>query len=347
MKIGILTHPLSSNYGGILQCYALNTFLQKLGHETIVIDRRTNKDLFLWCWIRSILKALHFPRYYKPTTLDKTVKIREFVDSKFKRTPPIDSPAKMKMVCEKYKLDAVIVGSDQVWRADYAMNFGYNYFLDFVPNNVIKASYAASFGLSDWQYPEQQTHKIKHLLGRFKGISVRESEAVSLLRENTDILAEHVLDPTLLLSAKEYDGIIAERQIADPYIFVYWLGDKTTIQNSIANYKVQGLKVVDINLRDETEQHSIEKWLSFIKYAETVITDSFHGCVFSIIFNKHFIIHANDSGGNGRLTSLFSQLGIIEKLMNPDARVEYQVVNSKIVNLQTDSKTFINKVLTK
>lgn len=347
MKIGILTHPLTSNYGGILQCYALNTYLQKLGYETIVIDRRTNRDFILWRWVRSVLKALHFPRYYKPSSIDKTIKIQSFVKSKISRTDVIDTPAKMRKACDRYKLDAVLVGSDQVWRTDYAMNFGYNYFLDFVPDNVIKASYAASFGLSEWRYTEQQTCRIKTLLSRFRGISVREAEAVNLLRSNVYVNAEHLLDPTMLLSAKEYDGIIADRQISEPYIFVYWLGDKTKIQGTIAKYKDQGLKVVDINLRDKTEQHSIEEWLSFIKYAETVITDSFHGCVFSIIFNKHFVIHTNDSGGNGRLTSLFSQLGISDKLTNPDFNVDYQEVNSTIVNLQTDSKTFINKVLTK
>lgn len=347
MKIGILTHPLTSNYGGILQCYALNTYLKELGHETIVIDRRVNRDFFLWRWGRSVLKALHYPRYCKRSSIDKTVKIREFVKNKFNRTTPIDTPTKMRKICDRYKLDAVFVGSDQVWRTDYAMNFGYNFFLDFVPDRVIKASYAASFGLSEWYYTAKQTRKIKFLLGRFKAISVRESEAVSLLKDNVDIQAEHLLDPTLLLSVNDYDAIIAERKIVDPYIFVYWLGDKTKIQETIAKYKEKGMNVVEINLRDTVEQLSIEEWLSYIKYAETIITDSFHGCVFSIIFNKHFVIHTNASGGNGRLTSLFIQLDIREKLTMPDAIVDYQAVNSKVKSLQSDAKKYINKVIMK
>lgn len=345
MKIGILTHPLKSNYGGILQCYALNKYLNKLGHETIVIQRFYNRDLFLKRWIRASLKAVHHPRYYKPDQIDKTAKIRLFVDKQFKQTKVIDTPSKILRVCNDYHLDAVIVGSDQVWRTDYAMKFGYNYFLDFVSGNVIKASYAASFGLSDWHYTEEQTNRIKSLLSRFKAISVREDEGVTLIKDNIGIDAEHLVDPTLLLTPEDYKPIVAERQENEHYVFVYWLGDKSVILSTIEEYKQKGIKVIDINLRDNKEQPSIERWLSYIKYADTVITDSFHGCVFSIIFNVPFIIHSNDSGGNRRLLSLFNQLGIIEKITNPKANIEYDMVNTIITKLQRNSYSYLIKVL--
>lgn len=345
MKIGILTHPLSSNYGGILQCFALNTYLQKMGHETIVIDRKPNKDFFLWRWIRMVLKVLHCPRYYTPNKIDKTVKIRSFVDRNIRRTKPVDTPWKMKKVCRRYGLDAVIVGSDQVWRTDYAMKFGYNYFLDFVPDDVVKASYAASFGLSDWRYNEQQTIKIKSLLSRFKSISVREDEGVSMIRENVGFDSFHLLDPTLLLDHSEYDTIIADRLVLDSYVFVYWLGDKSKIQNTIEKYRDKGCKVVDVNLRDKKAQYSVEEWLSCIKYADTVITDSFHGCAFSVIFNVQFIIFPNDSGGNRRLISLFNQLGLNDKLLNPELEIDYSSVNQTIQTLQKDSLSFFNNIL--
>lgn len=322
MKIGILTHPLIANYGGILQCYALTKYLQKLGHETIVIDRRINKDFFLKRLIRGILKTLHFPRYYNPSKFDKTVKIRTFVDKYICRTLPIDTDRQMRKVCLDYNLDAVIVGSDQVWRTSYATNFGYNYFLDFVPSQIRKFSYAASFGLSFWQYKSKQNKRIKELLSEFSGISVRESEAISLLKENLGVIANQHIDPTLLLDAEEYCQISNSRLVKDQYIFVYWLGDKSLIENQIKEIEISGKKVVSVFLREDKVQISIEDWLSYIRYAEYVVTDSYHGCIFAIIFEKQFKVLKNDSGGNGRIDSLCEMLEISRESMKNYKRIQ-------------------------
>ena len=321
MRIGILTHPQRANYGGILQCYALLTYLQKLGHTPIVIRREADKDFFLWRVMRNILKDLHFPRYYHPNACDRTRNIRPFIEKYLNRTKPICSSQKMKQVCREYNLDAVIVGSDQVWRSDFAMNYGYNYFLDFVPDNVIKLSYAASFGLNDWTYNPSQTQRIRKLLSRFRGVSVRDEEAVSLCKDNLNIIPQWLLDPTMLLTIEEYDAIISPRKIKGKYIFVYWLGDRSLVEKDMEDYRQKGYKIFDINLRDERELDSVEDWLSYIKYADCIITDSFHGCVFSILFEKHFVVRMNQSGGTSRLKSLFKMLDINlpeTGVVNPD-----------------------------
>lgn len=310
MKIGILTHPLISNYGGILQCYALNTYLQKMGHETIVIDRRSNKGFIIWRWIRFVLQSLHFPRYYKPQTIDKTIKVCVFVNQRFNKTEQIESSSQMMKICKSQGLDAVIVGSDQVWRYSYAMRFGFNYFLDFVPNDIVKLSYAASFGISEWQYNHKQTKRIRELLSKFSGISVREKEAVHLLQKNIGIKSVQLIDPTFLLTTEDYDKIASPALITDKYIFVYWLGDKSHIMLEIEQLKAKGNIVKEVYLRDCEVQISVEDWLSYIKYANLVITDSFHGCVFSIIYERQFKLFHNDSGGNGRIATLCSMFGI-------------------------------------
>lgn len=304
MRIGILTHPQFVNYGGILQCYALSTLLRKMGHEPIVIRREANRSFFLWEWVRALLRILHYPRYYKPIKVDRTKNIRPFIQKYITRTSPIRSRQQMFNVCYKYQLDAVIVGSDQVWRRDYARRFGYNYFLDFVPNGILKMSYAASFGLKEWTYNYQETKKIKKLLSHYSGISVREAEAVEMLMNNIGMKAYQHVDPTLLLTADDYASITSQRLVDESYIFVYWLGDKELMLNQIQVLETSGKKVVSIFLRDNVEQISIEDWLSYIKYADRIITDSFHGSVFSIIFKKQFTVLKNDSGGNGRISSL-------------------------------------------
>lgn len=340
MKVGILTHPQGANYGGILQCYALCSYLRKLGHEPIVIQRVANRSLLIWRWIRSLLSAIHFPRYYHPEEVDRLVNIRPFILKYLPRTEAIDSYSKMNKISSKYNLDAVIVGSDQVWRHDYAMQFGYNYFLDFVPDNVIKLSYAASFGLSEWQYSSQETDFIRNLLSRFSAISVREGEAISLLKDNVGCNSVQLIDPTMLLTADDYNQIASTRLEADDYIFVYWLGDKTKIQDEISAYKNLGYKVVDINLRDIQEQISVEDWISYIKYADYVITDSFHGCVFSLIFNRQLKVEKNDSGGYGRIISLCKMLDITF-----DDMIDFELVNSRIQNLRKSAYKYLTSIL--
>ena len=276
MKIGILTHPLKSNYGGILQCYALNFYLEKKGHETIVLNRKTNKELFIKRWIRCILKFIYPAHYQKSNPIDTTINIRPFVRKHINQTDELDTNYKMKNVCCKYNLDTVIVGSDQVWRRDYAINFGYNYFLDFAPSQITKISYAASFGLSNWMYNQKETRVITKLLQEFKGISVREDDAILLLKNNTGIEAKHVLDPTLLLTSSDYSTITNERKINEKYIFVYWLGTKEDMNKVLNNKDNSDKRAVIVNLRDNIARISIEDWLSYIKYAEYIITDSFH-----------------------------------------------------------------------
>lgn len=336
MKIGILTHPQGSNYGGLLQCYALFTYLKKIGNEPIVIQRTYNKSFFIWEWIRSLLILLHFPRYYHPNTVDRNVNIRPFIENYLVRTAPIDSQYQMKSVCKKYNLDVVIVGSDQVWRKSFAMKFGYNYFLDFVPDNVTRVSYAASFGLSEWLYSTSQTKAIKKLLSRFSGISVREEDGVSLLKQNLGIDSIQLLDPTLLLTAEDYEIITNRKLEKEKYVFVYWLGDKSLIAEDIKKFRSQGYKVIELNLRDDQEQISVEDWLSYIKYADFVITDSFHGSVFSILFERQFTVFANASGGNGRISSLCSMLGI-----EPEGYKDYSNMNIKLNNLRVKSIEYL------
>jgi len=348
MKIGILTHPLGTNYGGILQCYALYSYLKSEGHNPIIIHRQANKSFFLWRWIRYILKKLHFPRYYTApaSIIDRIANIRPFIQNHLILTAPIQSSRDVNSVCGKYGFEAVVVGSDQVWRADFASKYGFNYFLDFVPSDVIKFSYAASFGVSTWGYSTRQTKKIRRLLKSFNGISVREEDGIKLCEENLGVTPQLLIDPTLLISADEYSKISSQRLVDGKYVFVYWLGDNLLVKNDIENLENKGYKIININLRDKTILPSVEDWLSYIKYADIVLTDSFHGCVFSIIFQRSFIIKNNQSGGYGRLKTLFKLLNIDGNPVNQESSsIDYMAVSHNIENLQSQSKRYIQSII--
>lgn len=344
MKIGILTHPQHCNYGGILQCYALSEYLKKLGHEPIVIRREPNRPIFIKRWLLTLLRGLRIPRYYQSNRIDRTVNIRPFVGEYLNRTHPICSDKQMFRVCKEYNLDAVIVGSDQVWRRSFAKGYGYNYFLDFVPEDVVKLSYAASFGINDWQYTQEETEKICSLIQRFISISVREEEALALCNIKMHIDAEWLIDPTLLLTSQEYSVITSSRRINERYVFVYWLGDKSQINEELAKYKNLGYKIVELYLRDEHEQMSVQDWLSYIKYADRIITDSFHGVVFSILFEKSFSIYKNESGGTGRLFSLMKLLEVSYSI-DLDKGLDYVTLSEKLWKLREKSRIYLTKSL--
>ena len=336
MKISILTHPLGANYGGILQAFALTKYLQSQGHEILVLNRQADMP-YIKRMVKTVMMALHHPRYRNP----RYQHLIRFVKQHIPYTKPLYTKKQMTDFVRRAQIQTSIVGSDQVWRPDFSMNYGYDYFLDFAPEGVKKVSYAASFGLKKWGYTNEQTCKIQQLVQDFNGLSVREDEGVTHCQKYLGVKAEHVLDPTMLLRAEDYAPMTTPRIISENYVFVYWLGSDEEKQKALANEREEGKRIVDISLRGSEPLMSIEDWLSYIKYADRVVTDSFHGCVFSILFQKQFNVCANDSGGNGRLKSLFSMLGI-----NPvEGIIDYSTIAPLLDNYRTLSYHFIKKSL--
>lgn len=336
MKISILTHPLGLNYGGILQAFALSTYLQQQGHIVDVLNRQHDMPFFKRI-IKTLLILLHHPRY----NISRYKYLKNFVKTHIPYTKPLFTSAQMKRFVLEKRTDAVIVGSDQVWRADFSMDFGFNYFLDFVPDEVKKISYAASFGLSEWEYSKKQTQIIKQLVNGFTSVSVREDEGVLLCKDNLGIKAEQLLDPTMLLDANDYSSIITPRLVKDDYVFVYWLGNEDDKRKAIFSAKIVDKKLVDVSLRGNDPLMPVEDWLSYLKYADKVITDSFHGCVFSILFKKQFIACVNNSGGNSRLYSLFRMFGIDTSADS----IDYSRIDSIINGWRKISYSFLKQSL--
>ena len=242
MKIGILTHPLGANYGGILQAYALSYALKKLGHSATILRRDHDMPLHKRV-IKQLMIAIRHPRYDSP----KYSELRRFVCQNLNETGILYSSKQLSQYVKKENLNAVIVGSDQVWRTDFALSYGYNYFLDFVPADVRRLSYAASFGLSQWKYDKEKASRIQQLLSNFNAISVREDEGVQLCKDNIGVTAEHVLDPTMLLQADDYTSITSPRLIENDYVFVYWLGSEDDKNKAIDAVKIEGKDIVDIS----------------------------------------------------------------------------------------------------
>lgn len=371
-KIAILTQPLISNYGGILQDFALQKVLRNKNYDIVTIDRRYNgvskSKLTLSNIKNTIINKLQIGSKRKFTSSDInfiTKNPRNFVSKYITLSEVIDQNEKMVKHFKNNSYDVAIVGSDQVWRPRYSPNI-YDYFFGFLKDNskTKKISYAASFGVDTWEYNEHQTQEVKNLIKLFDGVSVREKGAVKLCKDHLDTDAQFVLDPTLLLEKEDYLKLITKKsEKSFGYIFTYVL-DKSEYKTNIINSVQKKLgKKVRTNQPKEDQKSStsknlndfaypsIEGWIESFDQADLIVTDSFHGTIFSIIFNKPFLTIVNSERGAARFKSLLSLLDledhiidaydeslISEKLSLP---IDYTKVNARLKELKSDSLAYL------
>ncbi len=368
MKICILTQPLVNNYGGILQNYALQTTLKNLGHTVWTEDRKVNKKVLFDVFkqnklVRQLFRKEVVDYSKQPSKTQQQIinkNITPFIERYIKCTEPIDSTNKYKLL--KYGFEAYIVGSDQVWRPKYSYGL-YNYFLDFTKNmNVLRIAYAASFGVDEWEFNWFQTLRCKHLINKFDAVSVREKSGVELCDKKWKQTAEHVLDPTMLLTCDEYKQLVKQTDSIDNRegIAVYVLDndkEKNRTIQEVSNFlgkshyslmpKYKYENNVDMSL---CVYDSIESWLKGLIDADFVVTDSFHGTVFSILFNKKFVSLTNKARGNARLMSLLDMFGLQDRLLcAADEQlnevlmkdINYDLINKQIEQWRSESIRFI------
>lgn len=353
MRIGILTQHFLRNYGGILQNWALQQVLIKLGHTPLTFEHDTCYSRRRWL-MRTTKQVLqkrslnNLPQYpYKGRIGHKP--FIHFILKNLCSVPVHDFTRNLEA---KYGIDAYIVGSDQVWRPAFNLGRLYNMYLDFASDSVKKIAYAASFGVSEWEYNSIQTKRCKELVQRFSAVSVREDSGVALCNKYLDISAKLVLDPTLLLNKADYESLCNSIPQAKPFIFVYALNLNDSIIK-LSQKKSEELKttIKTIQAGDKLKRDdSIEDWIASFRDAAFIVTDSFHGMVFSIIFNKPFLIIKNESGGNARYYSLLKQFGlekrIVENMNNlPQEEINWEQVNKKRMILKQSSIKFLEDSL--
>lgn len=399
MKIGILTQPLSYNYGGLLQAYALQTVLERLGHEVVILNRpmpyvsddykdSISERLRLF-FVNGIKRLLNKPltivyHELKPQQTEVVRRITNtFVIKHIHKSPDFNSTEELADYCTKNRLDTYVVGSDQCWRPRYSPCLP-NYFLDFAKEwNVKRISYAASFGVDNWEFTDEQTQTCAPLAQIFDAVSVREESGIAVCREHLGVDAVHVLDPTMLLDKEDYNILIngfdpevfdiapehslpiVNRTVART-LFNYVLDPDETKKKFINRIsKSTGLTAVycmpkDYRARevfercpDECTYPPVELWLQSFRDSEMVIADSFHGTVFSIIYNKPFWVLGNPGRGMARFSSLLKMFGLEDRLVTPDvfdkieifAPIDWNKVNARREELKIMSLDYLKNSL--
>jgi len=371
MKIAIMTQPLGNNYGGIMQAWALQQVLKRMGHQPVTIDRQPNQPNMVYKAARLIYRAgmktigkrkvpINFEKHL-PTILQHT---QGFIDQHLTISEPLCSTQQLRDHFERENYDAVIVGSDQTWRPKYSPDI-YNYFLDFLEDKkILRIAYASSFGVDDWEFTAEQTKRCAELAKKFDAISVREDSGVELCKKHLNVSATLTLDPTLLLNNEDYLSIVDKIKLGShsKTVCAYFL-DKTPETQFFAEalaaqiredvHYLQPKHWASEDTSDSIDSYilpDISEWIHGFNIAKVILTDSFHGVAFSHIFQKPFFAVINKSRGSTRITSLLSMSGNtnrIIKLPNENLPQKFSplTINNRLYDEKLNSMSFLGKYL--
>lgn len=347
-KIGILTfHSYKNrNYGAILQAYAVQKMIEERNYYSALLDIIP----FKLNWRASFLSEIEGRAF------------KEFSNKYLRIEREIKDEKKLNR-----KFDAFVVGSDQVWRAKMEITKMKKFYFDFIDENKMKIAYAPSFGVDFWEGNEEFTKEIKSLVQRFNYVSVREVSGIKICNDVFGIDAECVLDPTMMVSLKDYQPILDDWEDKshkkNKYIAHMLLDDTVELRdesNKIGNYlksEINYIKGKDIKIfgKTITIYNKVSQWLTYLRDAELVITDSFHCTVFSILFKKSFVVVANPERGTARLENLLRIVGLKDRFFTDiktvlkskilDKTIDYNEVEKKLNVHREHSMNFLKKAL--
>jgi hypothetical protein len=367
-KVGVMTLNNSNNYGAVLQCYALSRYLEHIGYDPFIVNFRGERPALLR-YLASPIATLQ-----KMMAVESPFKAIQTVIRKPKSIMQVKKELYLSEIFDRFRSDylnvtereysyqtlkdncpdalAYICGSDAVWATD-AYFKSPSYLLGFVPDMIKKVAYAPSFGKGSLE--PYQVDTFKRYLQDFDAISVREPSGVAIVKEVLGVKAMRVLDPTFLID--DYEEIIDQSVApADPFILVYRLSQQPELSQKTRDLidelaSATGIKVINIEpnsgeiLDHETEDFlpTPGQFLGLIKSAKYVLTNSFHGAVFSILFEKDFVCFPRDNAKdkkNLRMIELLDLVGLkarfCDKLHDSDAVMRILSVKYSIANVSSN-----------
>ncbi|MBR2971364.1 MAG: polysaccharide pyruvyl transferase family protein [Clostridia bacterium] len=341
-KIGIVTmYHNSINYGGVLQAYALTRVLNDNGYDAEqirVVGKMTERQklciLFNFGVKRAIRQVWRNAKWIFKQPIKRILKRQSIavvahnsLDTSFEHFRNDYVPHSQEIYNgnnvnkTNHKYDIFITGSDQVWNFSW-----YNpiYFLDFAKKHKKKISYAASISMDSLS--DKQRRVFRKSLRSYNAVSVREEESIALISDLSPVDPKIVLDPTLLLSRDKWNTLATKETVSDEYAFCYFIGDNKASRRVAKEFaQKMGLKLIGISHYDKYDGFDIElstagpeEFLSYLKNAKYIFTDSFHAVVFSKIFEKQYFVFNRDNKG-----SMSSRIRTITSLFETEERFCY------------------------
>lgn len=355
-RVGVLTWHYYQNFGSALQCFALQTLLENIGKEVKVINYRNPnfgsvdmKKEFLCYLLAPILER--FSTRFKLSNL-------KFRKKYIHETGLVMSPEE---VCEISKsFDAVIFGSDQIWAPNLLNTV---YLGESIPDSIRKVSYAASIGLNT--IPKELVSTYQEKLQSFYAVGIREEDGRILLKKECNIESTVVLDPTLMEDVGVYKKMQREVSgIQRPFIFCYFLNKKHKYKDIVQKYaREHNLQIVAVSDKPEDAEWTTrltglgaDHFLWLINNSETIMTDSYHGTIFSLLFHKNFWLFRRFEEDdpicqNSRIRQLQNDFNISHRIISSDTiidesrPIDYQYFECQLSRLRSSSLSFLKNSL--
>lgn len=366
MKICTITCHDVYNHGASMQAYALMKYLKNNGHEVEIIDYKPdylNKHYKLLSidnevWEKNFLRKFIYLTLKIPGRIISLKRKKEF--DKFKEENLILTKNKYKsneeLKKDLPKADVYICGSDQIWNSLHMNGRDLAFYLDFVPYNKIKFSYAASFATDD--IDNKYKPMVRKAVSKLDGIGIREKSGVEIVKRLGIDNAVNVVDPVFLLEKEEWDNLATEI-FNEKYVLVYDFDESDLVKNiAIEVARKKGLKIYTINSDKPkyADKHfnlsGPKTFVSLIKNAEFVVSNSFHAVVFSTIYEKNIAIVNRSENINTRMRDLLEDLNISDRLVNENYDIDfilkdinYKELNKFIQEKINISKDYIRKIL--
>ncbi|MEP5341487.1 MAG: polysaccharide pyruvyl transferase family protein [Algibacter sp.] len=366
MKIKTITCHEVYNHGASLQEYALLKFLENQGHDSETIhykphylsehfnfwrisNPRYEKNILL----KSIYLILKFPFRFK------MLKRKKSFDAFSKKH--IKSTDKLYKTNDDLKLDlpeadAYICGSDQIWNSFFLNGKDPSFYLDFVPANTLKISYAASFAIDKLE--DNIKEFVKEKVSRLNNVSVRESSGKTILSDLGINNVTHVLDPVFLLEKSRWEKLCLESIVKEDYIFVYDFDSNPLIENFVKKQKEKhGYKIVSVNSNVKYANYNFyldgpSTFLTLLSNAKFVVSNSFHAVAFSGIFKKQFTVFNRSEKINTRMRDFVNLLEIQNVLISNESEsenynytIDYNAFDKRLATLTQKSKDFLINAL--
>lgn len=362
MKIGILTFHRAENFGAVLQCYALQTYLESLGHNVSILDYRCNAIEQTYYLFN--LKSLFCRRNFLASTANYFTRLYQWKDRLQKKREYANFREKyLHLTKPIYKIDndlgfdIYITGSDQVWNTSLLHGFNKIYYLNFpISKQAKKVSYAVSSEKNALQKLQKYRNELIESLNTFDYISVREDEFANALKEYTSQKIYICVDPTFFLPKEDYLKLAIQPKETN-YILVYHMAEipeGSKLAEKIANKN--SFNIIEIHARfanrKDTTRHrqniGPQELLGYIAYSNLIITSSFHGLALSLILRKNFYIISKPN--NLRLQNMLRKVGLENRIISSIDNIElnninYNNISARINDLTTESKNYLSKVL--
>lgn len=368
MKIDVITRHSVPNYGSLLQSYATQKAIEKIGHESKIIDYTRYEERYENLantlvkgkkWDRNILLRTLYKIIQKPNYSKMYKKFKNYRKNFLKVTEK-EYGSLEELESDTPVADVYCSGSDQIWGKIGTANYDASYFLEFA-KNMKCISYASSFGKT--VLDEKLSQDLDTFLAKYSRILVREKSAKEILLKRNFKNVEQVLDPTFLLTKREWLDLAekSKKKIKKKYVLIYQLHDNKEFDKYAKKFaKKKKLKLLRISpslyhITRSGKLIYLPNQYDFLKYfanAEYVLTDSFHATVFSIIFNRKFIDILPSNKTGTRIESILELLGIENRILNNyndfnliDNSINYDKVDVKLKKEREKSYNLLKEAI--